>query len=178
MGLKHIIEKMEPHNVKGETVAYIAHLKGGGFCLCGADETVLPVYLYSPHGTYDAENPEYQYFLWEISARTENLVNGLAESDPSLQPYHNALADRAVYWQKLISRQIPEREVRQEDALTVPDSMLLNLTSVWDQDIPFNDQCPAHCDVLPVALSPQYYSFAKISVCLTKQINKSNVQLF
>lgn len=44
------IDYLEPYVVDGETRAYIAHLVGGGFCLAGADDRVLPVYLYSPRG--------------------------------------------------------------------------------------------------------------------------------
>ena len=45
-----VIERMESHTVGHRIMAYIAHLKGGGYCLCGRDDWVLPVYLYSPKG--------------------------------------------------------------------------------------------------------------------------------
>ncbi|HSQ75373.1 MAG TPA: Spi family protease inhibitor, partial [Bacteroidota bacterium] len=61
-----VIQRMEPHQSDGQTVAYIAHLAGGGYCLCGADEAVLPVYLYSPNGSYDPQNPACQAILQEI----------------------------------------------------------------------------------------------------------------
>ena len=46
-----VVREMEPYRVDGKIVAYIAHLQGGGFCLCGRDDLVLPVYLYNPNGT-------------------------------------------------------------------------------------------------------------------------------
>jgi hypothetical protein len=52
-----VVERMEPYETDGEIVAYIAHLKGGGFCIAGADDLLLPVCLYSPDGTYDPGNP-------------------------------------------------------------------------------------------------------------------------
>ncbi len=39
------VAMLEPHRVGGQTVAYIAHLEGGGYCLCGADDHLLPVYF-------------------------------------------------------------------------------------------------------------------------------------
>jgi len=136
-----VVEQMEPHKVDGETVAYIAHLQGGGYCLAGADPLVLPVYLYSPEGTYDPDNPSYQFILWEIGARLEALRQSLAERAPELQPYQEALSERALYWQDLIAGRILARA---EDAGvgTEPAMMELDLTSLWDQGSPYNDQCP------------------------------------
>lgn len=137
-----VIERMEPHQVKGETVAYIAHLSGGGFCLCGADDLVLPVYLYSPHGTHDPDNPNYQYVLWEIAARTESLRKASREGAPKLQQYQGALTSRASSWQELIAGTVPEKVKCLEAALGEPVQMELDLTCLWHQDSPYNDQCP------------------------------------
>ena len=43
------------------------------FCICGADSRVLPVYFYSPHGTFDADREDFTYILWEIDARRAYL---------------------------------------------------------------------------------------------------------
>lgn len=136
-----VIEKMEAHIVDGETVAYIAHLSEGGFCLCGADYLVLPVYWYSPQGIYDPENPDYQYILWEIATRFENLRGGLEERDPELQQYQKALSDRRLFWQDLIAGHVPARS---EESLTAsePTMMELDLTCLWHQGSPYNDECP------------------------------------
>jgi len=136
-----VIEKMEPFTFEGKTVAYIAHLSGGGFCLCGASDLVLPVYFYTSHGTYDSYNPILGYFLSEIATRTERLAKGVRDNDPEIKPYAEALARRTEFWQKLIARIPPEkREVPKY--LAEPDSMTLPLTCLWDQGSPYNDSCP------------------------------------
>jgi hypothetical protein len=137
-----VVERMEPYQVDGETVAYIAHLEGGGFCLCGADDLVLPVYFYSPQGTYDPQNPNYQYVLWEIGTRLEYLRKGLDKRDPRVLQHQDALSERASFWQDLIAHRVPRRVESPEAVLTEPISMTLNLTSHWRQGSPYNDQCP------------------------------------
>jgi hypothetical protein len=137
-----VVERMEPYQVDAETVAYIAHLEGGGFCLCGADELVLPVYFYSPHGTYDPQNPNYQYILWEISTRLKSLRRGLEEGEARLQAYQEALSERATFWQDLIAGRAPTRTAQPQGTLTEPISMTVDLTSRWHQGSPYNDQCP------------------------------------
>jgi PKD repeat protein len=137
-----VVERMEPYQVDGETVAYIAHLEGGGFCLGGADDLLLPVYFYSPRGTYDPENPNYQYVLWEIGARLKALRKGLAEGDSELRPHREALSDRAGYWQALIAGRVPGTVREPGITLAEPISMHVPLVSQWDQGSPYNDQCP------------------------------------
>jgi hypothetical protein len=134
------IERMQAHRVDGRTTAYIAFLQGGGFCLCGADDLVLPVYLYSPHGTYDENIPDLQFILYEITARTGYLTEGLRNNDPDLLPYGRQLSERATYWQELISGKVPSVK---DDALRAdPTQMILILTCTWSQNSPYNDACP------------------------------------
>ena len=138
-----VIEKMEPYQVEGNTVAYIAHIKGGGFCLCGADDLVLPVYLYSPQGTYDLDNPNYQYILWEISTILKNLQEGLEERAPRVLQYQEALSQRAYYWKELIAGRIPTRIESLETLVGEPaEKMELDLASRWHQSAPYNNLCP------------------------------------
>jgi len=136
-----VIDRMEPHQVKGETVAYIAHLSGGGFCLCGADDLVLPVYLYSPQGKYDPQNPNYQYILWEIETRLKYLREGLEKGDPKVLLYQEALSDRDAFWEGLIVGRIPTI-IEEKGVKAEPVIMELDLTSQWHQGSPYNDQCP------------------------------------
>ncbi len=136
------IEDMEPHEVDGETVAYIAHLKDGGFCLCGADDLVLPVYFYSPNGVYDPDNPSHEYILWEIGARLAGHRKSLMGGDPDLESYREALVERAVRWDDLAARRIPPRP-SQARAQSEPDMMVLPVTSKWSQNSPYNDACPS-----------------------------------
>lgn len=137
-----VIEIMEPHQVEGKTVAYIAHLRGGGFCLCGQDDLVLPVYLYNPQGAYDPDNPNYQYVLWEIATRTKNLTKASTEKAPELQKYQGALSARASFWQQLMAGTAPIRLEGMESSPEEPVKMELNLTSQWNQNSPYNDLCP------------------------------------
>lgn len=137
-----IIERMEPYAVDGQTAAYIAHLLGGGFCLCGADDVVLPVYFYSPSGIYDDTNPGLEYILWEIETRTKYLRDGLRKGDADVLQSQTALNERASYWQELIAGSIPRKLDRSEPTLAEPDSMSLGLTCPWGQGSPYNDLCP------------------------------------
>lgn len=137
-----VIEKMEPYSVDGKTVAYIAQLAGGGFCLCGADDLVLPVYLYSPQGAYKEDNPDFRYVLWEIATRSEKLTEATANNAPELEPYKTALAERALFWQDLIAGSATPAAEDPKAARGEPAQMELPLTSNWHQSSPYNDQCP------------------------------------
>jgi len=136
-----VIEKMDPHTANGETVAYVAHLSGGGFCLCGADDLVLPVYLYCPEGVYYPGDPNHQYILWEIEERTVFLREASRVGDPSLQQYRQTLSRRERTWQDLTARRVPLR-MEPEDAFAEPETMTLDLTTRWHQYPPYNEYCP------------------------------------
>jgi hypothetical protein len=136
------VERMEPYRVNDEIVAYVAHLEGNGFCLCGANYLVLPVYFYSPDGTYDPQNPDYQYIFWEIDSRLQALRKALEEGDAELLSYQDALSSRAAFWRDLVAGVIPEDNEGQVLPLAAPTSMELALTSQWHQDSPYNDICP------------------------------------
>ena len=140
-----VIEKMEPIKEDQETVGYIVHLQGGGFSLAGADDQVLPVYLYSPCGQYDPSNPSYQVVLSEIRARvkTHRKVSALDQVELQLQPiYREELSRRATHWQDLIAGRITPKITRKDMALEwliyigEPDRMELPLTSRWAQGSP------------------------------------------
>jgi len=138
-----VIDKMEPHVNAGRTVGYVAHLAGGGYCLCGADDLLLPVYLYSPEGTYEPDNPNTQYVLWEMGWRLDAVQKGLQQKDPKVEGYQSELLRRASFWQDLIAGQSPtQRDVDEAGRLGDPVAMELPLTSRWDQNSPYNDSCP------------------------------------
>ena len=135
------VDRMEPHVVDAETVAYIAHLRDGGYCLCGADDLVLPVYLYSPEGAYDPDIPSNEYILGEIATRLTGLRQSLNTRDPGLEPYEGALAERALYWRDLAARRVPAR-ADEGRVLAEPDMMVIPFTARWGQGSPYNDQTP------------------------------------
>ena len=140
-----VIERLEPHRVDGRTVAYIAHLAGGGYCLCGADDLVLPVYLYRPIGTYDPSNPSYQYILSQIARRLLALEESIATRSPELDRYEQELSDRVDYWNDLIAGLVPESDGTR-GGRAAPAILSLPVDSFWHQGSPYNDQCPVLMD--------------------------------
>lgn len=90
-----VVGRLEPYIVDDQPAAYIAHLAGGGYCLCGADDLLLPVYLYRAEGTYDPENPSYRYILSKIADRLTKLEEAIAQRSPELEPYEGELARRS-----------------------------------------------------------------------------------
>jgi len=149
------VTRMEPYMVGDDVVAYIAHLDGGGYCLCGADDLVLPVYLYAPEGTYDPEDPSNECILWEIGERTALYRSWAKDGGVEFEERRQAVEERYSIWKDLIAGRIPARVIEKRDRagrpedqngkLTGdPDIMALNLTSIWHQGHPFNDQCPIH----------------------------------
>ena len=137
-----VIRKMEAFGKKGKRVGFVAYLSRGGFCLCGADDLVLPVYWYSPEGVYDPENRHYQYILWRIATRVENLSRGLKERTSVLQKFESAFSNRRSFWQGLISGHVPKGLEDLVEQTGEPVMMELGLTSLWHQGSPYNDQCP------------------------------------
>jgi hypothetical protein len=149
------VTHMEPHTVGDEIVAYIAHLNGGGYCLCGADDLVLPVYLYVPDGAYDPKNPSNECILWEIAERTNIYRSWVEKKDTEFQERQQAIVERSSLWKDLIAGRLPARVIEKRrlagehteqnmGIVADPDIMALPLTSVWDQGPPFWDQCPTH----------------------------------
>jgi hypothetical protein len=137
------VARMEPYREQGEIAAYIAHLAGGGFCLAGADMTVLPVYFYSPRGTYDPANPNYGAILHEIAARKQAAQEALAAGETALTPaLQAALEDRELYWQELIAGRTPARPAAPAGVTAEPGYLVLPLTALWDQGAPYFDQLP------------------------------------
>jgi hypothetical protein len=137
-----IIMKMEPYIADNEIVAYIAHLSDGGFCLCGANDLVLPVYFYSPKGKYDPENLGFKDILLEIENRVKYLSESLMKGNAQVLDYQQQLSERATFWNNLITGNVPIKFGQEKSVLAEPDSMSLLLTCTWDQNSPYNDQCP------------------------------------
>lgn len=137
-----VIQRMEPHRVRGETVAYIAHLHGGGFCLCGNDDLLLPVYYYCPQGEYDPNSVRYWGILHQISAALQKFRSMISEGDPEFEKYRPSLEPLSPYWQQLIAGVVPQRQ-RPKGLWEGPDSMSLGAPD-WNnhQGWPFNAYCP------------------------------------
>jgi Peptidase C10 family len=143
------IAGMEPYREQGEIAAYIAHLAGGGFCLAGADTTVLPVYFFSPQGTYDPASPDLQAILHEIAMRRQAAQRALSAGGDALTPaLQAALEDREAYWAELIAGREPAAPVAPASPgipagiAAEPAYLVLPLTTLWDQGAPYFDQLP------------------------------------
>ncbi len=138
------VQWLEPYPVGGKTVSYIAHLSGGGFCLCGADEMVLPVYWYSPHGSYQPDVPDLTYILDEITSLAGRLNALKSKNSDAFQDLQPVLRERAELWEDLLNGRIPTRRQLRNIAKSKapPDSMSLPLTTIWDQNAPYYLDCP------------------------------------
>lgn len=137
-----VIERMAPFEIDGNIVAYVAHIAGGGFCLCGKDSLVLPVYIYSPQGAFDPENPGYQFVLSEIAERTRLLTAADGQKSAVFQLHEDVIQIRKQLWQDLIAGIVPAKMTTEESTEAEPDMMELGWTSRWHQGHPYNDQCP------------------------------------
>ena len=135
-----VIEQMEPYTIDGVTYAYIAILKNNGYCLCGANKLVLPVYIYSPHGTFDSDNPDLQYILRYIEERTIQLQD-LLENDDLKAQYKEVLLQREQLWEELINGHVPTTNI-DLDTSAAPSMIELDLRTCWHQGNPYNTLCP------------------------------------
>jgi hypothetical protein len=134
-----IVERMEPYVANGKTVAYIAYLADGGFCICGADDRFLPVYVYSPGGTFDPENEFCRYILEDMAQWIISFDQAQQDGDPTINEYTAMFSDRAAYWSDLASGIISRRDRGLYDG---PNILELEAYSIWRQDRPFNYYCP------------------------------------
>lgn len=142
-----VVTDMEPYRADGNTVAWIAHLYDGGYCLCGADDLVLPVYFYVPEAEYDPANPTNECILEEIAERTRLYRSWVRDSAPELNALTGARAGREAFWSDLLAGRKPGRisqNILQAPSETTaePSSMELPLTSLWHQGSPYNEFCP------------------------------------
>ena len=101
------IVEVEAYVENGDTAAFVAHLADSGFCLCGADDRVLPVYFYSPSGKFDPDNPELAYLLEEIAGRTRAIDEGMRSGDPDIMQEADVIDNRPRIWSQLASGGTP-----------------------------------------------------------------------
>ena len=164
-----VVERTEPYVEKGVTMAYVAHLANGGYCLAGADSLVLPVYFYCPKGTYNPRNPELRWMLRDTAERQRTLQSAAIKGGAAAESLQAELSRRARLWEDLASGKAPAgggaRPLGQpvprggtapkggpvpQGNPTGPVSMSVPLTSQWSQSQPFDDDCPT----LPAGQTP------------------------
>jgi hypothetical protein len=138
-----VIERMDPYVIGGETVAYIAQIRGGGFCLCALDELLLPVYFYAPRGSFDAANGPLMCILTQMADRARMVRTWIREDDPILLDMRAVASERAAAWTDLIGGRVPRMARESAEAAAIPTSMSFDLGCTWHQGHPYNDQCPS-----------------------------------
>jgi len=140
-----VIEKLEPYQEGGRTVAYIAHLAGGGFCLCGADDQLLPVYLYDPADRYDPADPDLLFILRSIPEHRARIQAGREKRSSRFERYAPKLAVREEAWQSLISGEAPVSPAA--TTTEAPTMVTVPANFYWSQGGleggPFAEACPA-----------------------------------
>lgn len=137
------VARMEPYFSGPRLVGYIAHLSGGGFCLCGADDQLLPVYVYNPADAYDPACPSHQYVLTRMAEYLDSLSAQPKKPAVGMVAEVRDFAGRASYWDQLASGQVPAAAPARLLAGADPAQMILPMTSRWHQKQPYNAQCPS-----------------------------------
>ncbi|MDX2474523.1 MAG: C10 family peptidase [Candidatus Krumholzibacteria bacterium] len=135
------VQSMEPYQYQGGTVAYIAHLWGGGYCLVGADDLSRPIIYYGLEGEYDPTNPGLRFFLENTGQSLLALRTAVNDRSLKLQPIQDKLQARADLWSDLIAGRKPVNKTALTTA-DVPDYLVLPLTSKWHQNAPYNLDTP------------------------------------
>ena len=136
-----IVDRLEAYTVDGVTAAYITHLADGGYCICGADDRLIPVTLYSTQGTFDLQNPDLRFLLDDIARRLARLEQAAQRGDPVLDQHRELLAERAAYWRDLTARRVPAPRGG-ADGRGDPQLVTLPVNDSWKQRSPFNDDLP------------------------------------
>jgi hypothetical protein len=136
-----VVELLEPYMVNDCPVAYVAHLSPRGFCLCGASDLVLPVYLYNPVGAYDPAAPDYEHVLRETGVRTLAMEAASAEGSLDQTSDQEILRQRSALWRDLIAHRMPGQG-RAGGPRVDPPTLELKSTTKWHQNSPYNDECP------------------------------------
>ncbi len=136
------VERIDAHRAQGRIVTYIAHLEDQGYCLCGADDVLLPVYFYCPRGTFDPAVRDLGIILEQIAAR-EAQVRSFRETAAALPPrVARAMSERPALWRDYIAGRVPVRSQPDPRDRIEPEVLVLPLTTCWDQGYPYNLQCP------------------------------------
>ena len=147
------IERLIPRETDGRVTSYAVLLDGGGFCLAGADDLVLPVYLYSPRGTYRPDDPNLRIIEEEIAARTGAYARYRSRGTYPTAAAAAELDRRSRYWRDLSAGvAVAPAKAAGTGAAAAPTFLDLPLTTQWNQGEPHNAACP----VLPIPGAPRH----------------------
>jgi hypothetical protein len=113
---------------EGLPVFYVFNFVGGGFIIVSADDILEPIIGYSYDGLYATELQSccYKSFILELAEEASSAIVQNLSATP----------DVASKWQSL---RLPDREIASPENRSEVEPLL---TSVWNQDYPYNALCP------------------------------------
>jgi hypothetical protein len=126
-----IITVADPIEVdyKGNPVYYVLNVDGGGFVVVSASEKTIPVIGYSIDGTYGLTDIPCNFGAWMEQYSMQ--INEASQSKRDIPEYISK------EWKRLDDPDFKPQ--KQNNNISV----LPMLTSNWNQDAPYNEQCPA-----------------------------------
>jgi hypothetical protein len=110
-------------------VYHVFNITGGGFIIVSASESTIPVIAYSFEGTYGLDNMPCNFSAW-----MKQMSLQIAEASQSKRKTPDYIVSE---WKRLKSPGFEPRNMQNSI------SVLPLLTSNWNQDAPYNDQCPS-----------------------------------
>lgn len=112
------------------TAYYICNMKPDGFVIVSATDKVIPVLAYSFKGSYgDESNLKEGFKVWMNHYQEQILLSIDENTTPPLSTKNE--------WHRLLAKDFtPNTDLKQ----TLSVSPLL--VSKWDQDVPYNNDCP------------------------------------
>ena len=116
-------------NYKGQLVYYIFNVDGGGFIVVSASENTVPVIGYSFEGTYGVGDIPCNFQAW-----MEQYSMQINEASQSKRDVPDFIISE---WKRLKDPDF-KPEILQKNLFVLP-----LLSSNWNQDVPYNGQCPA-----------------------------------
>ncbi len=120
----------EIRSIGSPAIYYVFNMKPDGYVVVSASDNVIPVLAYSFEGSYSEESKLHDgYKVWMNHYKNQVEYAIAANIIPSSQTVNE--------WQRLLS----DNFVPQKSSGQVLNVNPL-LVSKWDQDVPFNNQCP------------------------------------
>ena len=114
---------------------YFFNTNNGGFIIISGSDCMEPVIAYSTEGTIDASRPLPPAMQWFLNDYTRFIVDAQnSKATPS--------APIRATWDEVLNETIAEPKDGEK-------TVYKTLTSIWDQDAPYNNMCPTingqHC---------------------------------
>ena len=138
-------------DVEGRTPAFYVFNFGNHFVMMSADTRIKPVLGYSTESAFITESmPEQtEWFFGEYVREIENIYQTVSEEE---------CGETAAKWRQLVAGELP---VMATNATAVVGPLL---TTKWDQNSPYNSQCPSD------SYGPGGHAYAGCVACAISQI--------